>query len=111
RTSAMAPSDGATPAAGCKSTHPSWSNYAQNQQVYARCVVRPKTLDELRNAIREVSGRRGRMRAVATGLSFSDILQTDDTLVVLTDLQSPTTPSALLPREDFLWSDPNPTEP
>jgi hypothetical protein len=50
------------------------------------------------------------MRAVATGLSFSDILQTDDTLVVLTDMTSDTPPRVLLPLEEDLWRDPVPTE-
>jgi hypothetical protein len=104
------PADVAPPP-GCAPLTPVWTNYADNQPVYARCVVRPRTLEELVDVVRDVGGRRGRLRAVATGLSFSDILQTDDTLAVLTGLLSETQPSALFPLEDFLWRDPAPPEP
>jgi len=92
-----------TSCGACKPAKPIWTNRAANQDVHARCLVRPKTLEELREVIREVSARKGRMKAVATGLSFSDILQTDDTLVVLTDLLAETQPTGLLPLEDDLF--------
>src|ERR1700722_2087981 len=99
----MPPNDESCAAPGCLPTTPSWVNYAGNQKVYARCLARPRTIAELRDVVREVGGRGGRLRPVATGLSFSDILQTDDTLVVLTDLLSNTDPAALLPLEEDLW--------
>lgn len=105
------PNDGGCAAPGCAPTTPSWVNYGGNQKVYPRCLVRPRTIAELRDIICEVGARGGRLRAVATGLSFSDILQTDDTLVVLTDLQSNTEPGALLPLEEELWRVPVVSEP
>lgn len=93
----------ASPCGGCKPAKPIWTNRAANQDVHARCLVRPRTLEELREVIREVSARKGRLKAVATGLSFSDILQTDDTLVVLTELLAETQPTGLLPLEDDLF--------
>jgi hypothetical protein len=89
---------------------PSWVNYAGNQEVFARNVARPRTLDELQAVIRAVSARRGRVRPVATGLSFSDILQTDDTLLILTDLATEKEPKGLLPLEEALWDNPVPAE-
>lgn len=99
-----------TTGSGCKPEPPSWVNWARNQPVFARCVAHPRKLDELAELVREVGARGGRLRAVATGLSFSDILQTDDTLVVLTELLSPDGQSPLLPLEDELWHDPTPLE-
>jgi FAD/FMN-containing dehydrogenase len=90
---------------------PVWTNYAGNQPVFARCVVRPRTLEELVDIVRDVGSRRGRLRPVATGLSFSDVLQTDDTLAVLTDMLSDTRPFALLSLEEFLWRERSPAEP
>jgi hypothetical protein len=81
---------------------PHWVNWAGNQEVYPKQILRPETLGELRQIVAEVTARKGRLRAVATGLSFSDILQTDDTLVVLTDLKVAGEPGVLLPIEEDL---------
>lgn len=89
---------------------PSWTNWARNQRVYARELHRPRSLEEVQACAREVSGRGGRLRAVATGLSFSDVLQTDDALLVMTDLRAPVSGGPLLPLEEELWRDPNPPE-
>ncbi|HEY2512643.1 MAG TPA: D-arabinono-1,4-lactone oxidase [Polyangiaceae bacterium] len=94
----------------CGGTSTIWTNYAGNQKVCAR-VVRPRSIAELVDQVREAGGRGGRLRAVATGLSFSDILQTDDTLAVMSDLHSTVEPGVLAPLEDDLWRDPTPREP
>jgi hypothetical protein len=48
---------------------------------------------------------------VATGLSFSDIVQTDDRLAVLTSLTEDAPEGTLLPLERELWHDPSASEP
>jgi L-gulono-1,4-lactone dehydrogenase len=88
-----------------------WQNWAKTQTLRPRRVLRPKSLEELRGVVREVSGRGGRMKPVASGLSFSDILHTDDTLVLLRDLQATTSSRVLLPLEAETWRDPHPREP
>jgi len=90
---------------------PPWFNWARNQEVHARNLVRPRNLNALLEVVQQVSERRGRLRAVATGLSFSDILQTDDTLVVLTDLTEDAPEGTLLPLEPELWREPGSAQP
>ncbi|HSU40410.1 MAG TPA: D-arabinono-1,4-lactone oxidase [Polyangiaceae bacterium] len=80
-----------------------WINWSGTQEVYARRVERPTTLAGLQELVRDVSARRGRLKAVATGLSFSDILQTEDTLVETTGLLGEPDTGALLPLEQELW--------
>jgi L-gulono-1,4-lactone dehydrogenase len=87
-----------------------WHNWAGNQEVRARCIQRPQNLRILQEIVKDVTDRSGRLKPVATGLSFSDILQTDDTLVVLTDLKDDAADGALLPLERELWRDPLPNE-
>ena len=88
-----------------------WRNWAGSQEVYARAIYRPKNIDDLVCTVREVSGRGGRLRGVGTGLSFSDIVQTDDALLQMTDLHAEGSPGVLLPLEEELWQDPTPPEP
>lgn len=95
----------------CGSPSTTWTNYSGNQKVCAARVVRPRSIPELVDLVREVGGRGGRLRAVATGLSLSDILQTDDTLAVMSDVHSFAEPRELAPLEDDLWRDPTPREP
>lgn len=106
----------ANPETGACSVRPSgdpipWRNWAGNQEVYPSAIYRPKNLDELVCIVQEVTARNGRLRGVGTGLSFSDILQTDDALLQLTDLRAEGDPGALLPLEQELWTNPTPDEP
>jgi len=87
-----------------------WRNWSGTQEVYAKSVVRPRTLADLQCVIREATERKGKARVVATGLSFSDILQADDTLIEATGLMGEGG-SVLLPLERELWRDPNHAEP
>jgi len=95
----------------CDATSPRWVNWAKTQEVYPREVRCPTSLAELQAVVQEVTARGGRMKPVATGLSFSDILQTEDTLVVVTGVKGPGKPGVLLPCEEDLWRDPTPLEP
>jgi hypothetical protein len=63
-----------------------WVNWSGTQHICAQHVVTPRSLAELRAVVGEVEGRSGRLKPVATGLSFSDILRSDDTLVETTGL-------------------------
>jgi L-gulono-1,4-lactone dehydrogenase len=103
--------DALRPPPACGATNPRWVNWAKTQEVYPREVRCPTTLAELRAIVKDVTGRGGRMKAVATGLSFSDILQTEDTLVVVTGLKGEGKPGVLLPCEEELWHEPTPLEP
>ena len=98
-------------AARCQPAAQPWMNWSRSMEVRARCVSRPRSLSELRDVVRGVSENRGRLRAVGSGLSASDILQTDDTLVVLSDLQADAPEGTLLPLENELWHDGAPAEP
>lgn len=110
-----APSVPAAPAssgaARCQPAAQPWTNWGRSFEVRPRCISRPRNLAELRDVVRGVSENRGRLRAVGSGLSASDILQTDDTLVVLSDLQADAPAGTLLPLENELWHDPAPSEP
>jgi FAD/FMN-containing dehydrogenase len=88
-----------------------WRNWARNQEIHPKGIYRPKSVDDLVCLVQEVSARGGRIRGVGTGLSFSDILQTDDALVQLTDLLGEGQPGVLLPLEEDLWRNPTPPEP
>ncbi len=87
-----------------------WRNWSGTQEVYAQRVVRPRTLEALQEVICEVTARKGRARTVATGLSFSDVLQADDTLLEMTGLLGEGG-AVLLPLESELWRDPMHAEP
>lgn len=87
-----------------------WINWSGTQVVHAESVIRPRSLAELQHALKEVTDRKGRARVVATGLSFSDILQADDTLIEATGLMGEGG-SVLLPVERELWRDPDRAEP
>ena len=100
-----------TPGAAREAARPKWVNWSKTQEVYPKEVRRPTTLTELQAIVREVTNRNGRMKPVATGLSFSDILQTDETLVVVTGLKGVGKSGVLLPLEEDLWRVRTPTEP
>ena len=80
-----------------------WVNWSGSQKIHAQRVEHPTSLAALREIVRDVSARSGRMKAVATGLSFSDILQSDDTLVETTGILGEADAGALLPLEEELW--------
>jgi hypothetical protein len=94
-------------AAAAPSRSPTWINHGGNQTVYARQFVHPRTLAELQSIVAEVSERRGRLKAVGAGHSFSDIVQTDDVLLDTTSLLNPYNHGPLLPLEAELWHDPS----
>jgi len=98
-------------AARCQPAAQPWQNWSRSLEVRPRCLSRPRNLAELCDVVRGVSENGGRMRAVGSGLSASDILQTDDTLVVLSDLQADAPEGSLLPLENELWLQPAPAEP
>ncbi|HTA88138.1 MAG TPA: FAD-binding protein, partial [Polyangiaceae bacterium] len=86
-----------------------WVNWSGTQEVYARQVLRPHTLEQLQEYVRDAFQSGERLRAVATGLSFSDILQADDTLLEVTGLLG-CDGAVLLPLEEQLWK-PRPVYP
>jgi FAD/FMN-containing dehydrogenase len=79
-----------------------WRNWGKTQEVYAQQVLRPSTLEELQRNVKEAFASSQRLRAVATGLSFSDILQAEDTLLEVTGLMG-CDGAVLLPLEEELW--------
>jgi hypothetical protein len=95
-----------------------WVNWSGTQTICAEHVVAPRSLAELRAVMREVEGRSGRLKPVATGLSFSDILRSDDTLLETTRLLgapderaaavAASAAPALLPLESDLLRAPSP---
>jgi len=87
-----------------------WFNWSGTQEVHAREVVRPSSLEGLQDLLRRATRNKGRARVVATGLSFSDILQADDTLIETTGLMGEGG-AVLLPLERELWRNPQYAEP
>jgi FAD/FMN-containing dehydrogenase len=59
----------------------SWENYAGNQIVAPLSLVAPTSLDELRTVILDAAARSQRVKAVGSGHSASDIVQTTGVLV------------------------------
>jgi hypothetical protein len=88
-----------------------WRNWAGTQEIFPQRVEHPVTLAELCEIVKNVTARSGRLRAVATGLSFSDILQTDDTLLETTGLLGEASDGVFLPLEEELWRRPRPAVP
>lgn len=88
-----------------------WRNWSRTQVFYPAHVARPSSVGALVELVRDVSARRGRLKAVATGLSFSDILRTDDTLVEVTELLGGPPHGSLLPLESELFAEPAPAAP
>jgi xylitol oxidase len=58
-------------------------NWAGNIAFAARTVVRPRTIAELQDIVR----RSEKLRVLGSGHSFNTIADTDDTLVILSDLE------------------------
>ena len=79
-----------------------WVNWSGTQRMCPNQLYQPCNFGELRKAVAEVEGRSGQLKPVATGLSFSDILQTDDALLELTGLLAEDG-GVLMPLESELW--------
>jgi FAD/FMN-containing dehydrogenase len=90
---------------------PTWVNHGGNQRVFARELLNPTSLADLRRIVREVGARKGRLKPVGSGHSFSDIVQTDDALINIKSVLGPNQPSSVLRLEDELWKDPTPATP
>ena len=79
--------------------------------MYASRVVKPRSLQDLRRIVSEVRARKGTLKVVGSGHSFSDIVQTTDVLIDIKSLLVPTAPGCVLPLENELWKDPTPAVP
>ena len=64
-----------------------WKNWAGNQSAHAR-VVKPPTVHALKDVVREVAARGGRIRATGYGHSWSPLVPvgTEDTIIDMTGL-------------------------
>lgn len=87
-----------------------WTNYAGNQKVEPKQLETPERLEAVQTIVRDATTQGSQVRAVATGLSFSDILQTTETLVDATRLTAEGHPDGILPNQHELWKDPHPGE-
>ncbi len=70
-------------------TGETWSNGIANQSVRPLRLERPRTLDDIVNAVAGAEAEGLRVRATATGRSFSDIMLTEDVLLDMTALAGP----------------------
>src|SRR5690242_3690823 len=84
-------------AAACP--QPTWVNHGGNQPVCAKTIYRPTGLQDLQAIVRTTAQRGGRIKAVGSGHSFSDIVQTDDVLIYSKGLVGPNEPTAVLQLE------------
>jgi hypothetical protein len=66
-----------------------WRNDTGNQRIYPLREVTPRSLDELREAVREAEGDGLTVRAVGSGHSWSDVALTEGVLVQPTGLDQP----------------------
>jgi len=89
--------------AACKSP---LANYSGEIAICAKRIEKPRTIAQLQNLVATAAASKTRMRALATRHSFSDILDTDGTVIDVTELLA--TPTGMLPREDELWREPWP---
>ncbi|MEV4626659.1 D-arabinono-1,4-lactone oxidase [Micromonospora sp. NPDC049523] len=78
---------GATPSPPAPA--PGWSNWAGNQRATAAHVLRPSSVEELADVVRDAASGGHRIKAVGSGHSFTDIARTDDRRVELTNLAGP----------------------
>jgi L-gulono-1,4-lactone dehydrogenase len=88
---------------GLKCAPTAWVNWSGTQRMCPTKLYQPCNLGELREAVAEVEGRSGQLKPVATGLSFSDILQTDDALLETTGLLASEDGCVLMPLDSDLW--------
>ncbi|MFE9694626.1 D-arabinono-1,4-lactone oxidase [Micromonospora sp. NPDC005806] len=70
------------------STPAAWSNWAGNQRSTAALVVRPRTVDDVAEAIRAAADAGRTIRAVGSGHSFTGAALTDGHRIDLTDLDT-----------------------
>ncbi|MFY1697356.1 D-arabinono-1,4-lactone oxidase [Solwaraspora sp. WMMA2101] len=68
-----------------------WSNWAGNQQVTVRQVLRPATVDELCAQVRAATDAGGRVKPVGSGHSFTDIASAPDRQLDLSALTTAVT--------------------
>src|SRR5262245_29529554 len=60
-----------------------WTNWAGNVRATPRVVVRPASLDELREAVREAARRGETVRVAGAGHSFAPLCATERTMLDL----------------------------
>lgn len=68
---------------------PRWTNWAREQSCSPSAIERPASLDELREVVARTAAAGKRVRASASGHSFTDIALTDDIMVRLDRLRAP----------------------
>lgn len=78
----------------------SWTNYAGNQVVEPLAIVAPRTLTELRAVIADARAKGLRVKAVGSGHSASDVVQTTGILVDTHELARVLDPLARLLRDE-----------
>ncbi|SCL17412.1 L-gulonolactone oxidase [Micromonospora rhizosphaerae] len=71
-----------------------WSNWAGNQRATATDLSRPRTVDEVSEAVRAAAAAGGRIRAVGSGHSFTDAALTDGHRIELAELDTGVTVDA-----------------
>lgn len=86
-----------------KSKRRKWQNCVCNQIVEPLLYLKPQTLDELIDAVRYAQKNKCKIKAVGSGHSFSDIVQTSDILINCHSLNHPITlDESLLYSRDIL---------
>jgi FAD-linked oxidoreductase len=68
---------------------PTWTNWAGDQRCSPAAIERPASLDELRRVVSQAASAGKRVRASASGHSFTDIALTDGVMVRLDQLARP----------------------
>ncbi|MCM0677342.1 FAD-binding protein [Micromonospora phytophila] len=66
-----------------------WSNWAGNQRATATAILRPTSVADVTEAVRDAAGTGGRIRAVGSGHSFTGVAVTDGRRMELTELDTP----------------------
>jgi L-gulonolactone oxidase len=65
-----------------------WSNWAGNQRSTATAILRPRTIDDVAEAVRAAAATGSTIRAVGSGHSFTDTALTDGHRLELADLDT-----------------------
>src|SRR5690606_5955905 len=68
---------------------PRWTNWAREQCCRPSAIERPASREELREVVARATAAGKRVRASASGHSFTDIALTDDVMVRLDRLTAP----------------------
>ncbi|MEV4493279.1 D-arabinono-1,4-lactone oxidase [Micromonospora coxensis] len=69
-------------------TTTAWSNWAGNQHSVATAILRPGTVDDLTQAVRDAAAAGERIRPVGSGHSFTAVARPDGRLLDLTALET-----------------------